>query len=438
MAENCLVKLLSEPPGGSLYLHATPAHLEASAAALRLVAERVTARDLAPDARPVHIRLAHLDHGAFLTTQLFGTNVLPYSGTILPARQAGPFSRPPAALLRDPYAATEKEPFTYVIVANHPVDVQVETALTTLAGLLARRELTDRLRQGDHTGVDSAAVTADAQAQRTVQDAIRTRGWPAAAEAIRERAITAGRPLVVRYDRVVLEPEAVRRRVPVLRHVYNEMPEVREAIDKVATVLSQTLRSVGGGTFEVGAFGRALLDVGAHRTYLAHLARDAFVCGNGYLSFGTARDEDLRLLRPEHTWIVGRETAMTLEDGREVEHAPVLHVTGARQVEGSGGLSVLEPFVLLLLQRQVAQPSLDMEKFAPERHGPSAAEMPRIRASADLGRRMLSDVAQKARTLLGGPSTLEVDVPVDLYFPGHADMQPAVEAVTLYDDQGPA
>ncbi len=435
--DNDSVRLLSEGAAGSLYLHATNAHLEASVAALRLVADRVTAREIGPDAQAVHIRLAHMDHGAFLTTQLFGTNVLPFTGTTLPA-ELGPSPRPPAALLRDPYAATPQEPFTYVVVANHPVAVQVETALTSLAGLLSRREVIDRARQGDETRIDAAAATADEQAQRTVQDAIRGRSWQAAADALRERAIVAGLPFVVRYDRMVLAPEAVRRRVPVLRHVYNAMPEARAAIDKVATTLSQTMHVMGGGTYEIGAYARTLIDVGALRTYTAHLARDAFVCGNGYLSFGTAPDEDLRLLRPEHTWMVGDDRAVTVEDGAEVEHAPVLHVPGARQVDGSCGLSVLEPFVLLLLQRQIAESTLGLEKYVAAQSAPSPEMLAQSHASADLGRRMLAHVAEKAETLLGGPRVLQVEVPADLYFPGHAEMAPAAEAITLNPEPGTA
>lgn len=432
------MKLLSEPDSGSPYLHATAAHVEASAAALRVITERVTAATVRAGARPLYVRLAHLEHGAFLTTQLFGSNVLPYTGTTVPGRDAGAASRPAAALLREPFSATEEEPFTYAVVANHPVAVQVETALTALAGLLARQELVDRLRNEDHTHVDARAAQADAQAHRTVQDAIRSRSWPAAAEALRERAIAAGRPLVVRYDSVVLDEEAVRRRVPVLRHVYNAMPEAREAIDKVATVLSQTMRSIGGGTREIGASTRQLLDVGAHRTYFAHLARDAFVCGNGYLSFGTARDEDLRLLRPEHTRMDGPERAVVVEGERAVVHAPVLHLTGARQVGSSFGISVLEPFVLLLIQRQNFELSLALERDALAHPDAAAAAMAGIRSSAEFARRMLPAIAEQAASLLGGPNALAVEVPTDLYFRGHVDMAPAAEALTLDPREWPA
>jgi hypothetical protein len=215
------------------------------------------------------------------------------------------------------------------------------------------------------------------------------------------------------------------------------MPEARAAIDSVASILSQSLEIMGGGTYEIGARGRTLLDVGAMRTYLAHLARDAFVCGNGYLSFGSAPDEDVRLLRPEHTWMIDDDRAMTVEAGREVVHAPVLHQTGARQVDGSGGLSVLEPYVMLLLERRSAQQTLLMERYLGEQGSASPEELVRSRALADLGRRMMAATEERAKTLLGGPGTLQVDVPVDLYFPGHADMSHAAEAITLVDELEP-
>lgn len=87
--DNDVVKLLSEGTDGSVYLHATATHLKASVAALQQLAERVTARDVRADAEAVQIRLAHMEHGAFLTSQLFGTNVLPFTGRTLPARDFG-------------------------------------------------------------------------------------------------------------------------------------------------------------------------------------------------------------------------------------------------------------------------------------------------------------------------------------------------------------
>jgi hypothetical protein len=78
----------------------------------------------------------------------------------------------------------------------------------------------------------------------------------------------------VTYSPILMNAADLALRTPILRRVYNEMPEIRNAIDKVATMLSQSLMTVGGGSEQVAAFARDLLDVGSTRTYLAHLARD--------------------------------------------------------------------------------------------------------------------------------------------------------------------
>lgn len=143
----------------------------------------------------------------------------------------GSHQRRPAVLLRDPYTATPDEPFVYAVVPNHPADVQVETVLSTLAQMLARSQLVDVARKHGVTDLDRQAREVDRQAHEAVQDAMRARGWPAAAEALQARSAAAGRPLVVRYDPIAFDESGLRRRVPVLRHVYNAMPEARVVID---------------------------------------------------------------------------------------------------------------------------------------------------------------------------------------------------------------
>jgi hypothetical protein len=237
--------------------------------------------------------------------------------------------------------------------------------------------------------------------------------------------------LIVSYATSVFDDEQVRRRIPVLRHVYNVLPEARDAVDRVAATLSQTMHSRGGGTHEIGAYVRRLLDVGAHRTFLAHVARDAFACGNGYLSFGSVPDEDLRLLPPEHTWMIGPDRAVVVEDGEEVVHESVMHLRGAQQVDSQHGVSVLEPFVMLAMRRRLFEGVLaDEAAFAAAGRAAAAARMaPR----GELARRVLAEDRKTATTLLGGAATLPADVPRDLYFPGHELMQPAVDALAFLD-----
>lgn len=421
------MRLLSAPVDGVAYLPATPQQVAASVGALRALAARVTVANPAPGTRPLYVRLAHFDHGAFLSIELHGMNALPYTGQIRPAEEDGPLPSPAAAVLCDPSSATADEPFTYVLTVNDSVAVQVEAALGGLAALLARQELVDR--RHDIASIDAEATLADARAERDLHDAIRARGWSEGADALRERSVAAGRPFVVGYGTTVFDEEQLRRRAPILRHVYNVVPEARAAIDRTAAVLSQTMESVGGGTQEVGAYVRQLLDVGATRTYLAHVARDAFVCGNGYLSFGSAPDEDMRLLLPERTRMIAPERAVVVENGREIVHEPVMHLRGAQQVEGDYGVSVLEPFVMVAMRRRVFEQTLALE--AAVNQAGSAQEVARMGGTGELARRVLADDANTASRLLGGVSALSVEVPADLYFPGHALMQPAVEGIAL-------
>lgn len=422
------MRLLSAPVDGTPYLPATPQQVAASVGALRALAARITVASPAPGSRPLYVRLAHFDHGAFLSIELHGMNALPSTGQMRPAEEVGPLRSPAVAVLRDPSSTTAHEPFTYVLTVNDPVSVQVEAVLGGLAALLARQELVDR-GHDDIASIDAEATLADARAERDLHDAIRARGWSEGADTLRERSVAARRPLLVAYATTVFDEEQLRRRAPILRHVYNVVPEARAAVDRTAAVLSQTMESVGGGTQEIGAYVRQLLDVGASRTYLAHVARDAFVCGNGYLSFGSAPDEDLRLLLPERTRMIAPERAVVVENGKEVVHESVMHLRGAQQVEGRYGVSVLEPFVMVAMRRRIFEQTLALEA-AVEQAG-SAEEVARMRPTGELARRVLTEDANTASRLLGGVSALSVEVPADLYFPGHVVMQPAVEGMAL-------
>jgi hypothetical protein len=319
------------------------------------------------------------------------------------------------------------------VTVNHPVRVQVEHVLATLAMLAARQELTSAgaLHVAE---IDVQAAEVDTRATTAVRDTLRSQGWRAAAQAISARAAAAGLPLAVTYAPTLMEPGDLALRAPILRRVYNEMPEVRLAVDRAATLLSQGLTTVGGGSEQVASFARDLLDVGSTRTYLAHLARDAFVCGNGYLSFGTVADEDIRLLRPEQVTILGPSTVQVADGSTRAVHRHVMHMTGGEQLDSPYGLSILEPFVSLQLDREIHQLALDIaEAWA---HG-AVPEEARTRAlqNVPLARRRLEHVAKQITETLGGTAHLRAEPPADLYFPGHELMAPAAAGLSLPVDE---
>ena len=338
-------------------------------------------------------------------------------------------AKPPATGLRPPEATSTEDPLIYAVIANHSVPVQIEHTLATLAMLVARQELIS----GGSLNVpeiDRLAAEVDTQATTAVRDTLRSQGWRAATQAISARSAAAGLPLVVTYSPILMDASDLALRASVLRHVYNEMREVRRAIDKVATMMSQGWMAVGSGSERVAAFARDMLDVGSTRTYLAHLARDAFVCGNGYLSFGTAPDEDIRLLPPDQVTILDSETVRVTDGGTEVIHRHIMHVTGAEQQGSPYGLSVLEPFVSLQNERETFLESLEIAEAWNQIPAPEAARAWAL-GNVPLARRRLKDIDDRITATLGGPTHLEVEPPADLYFPGYELMTPAAAGLAL-------
>lgn len=431
------MKLISEVGSDFGYGTATASHVAASAAALAELADLTTAELGEHGARPLHVQLSLFEHGAFLSPLLYGFAVLPATGELVirptPPRME---DRPPvpAAGLRSPESASAENPFIYAVVANHSVSVQIEHTLAMLAMLVARQEFVAAGMGDDVSEIDRSTADVDTRAITTLTDTLRTEGWRAAAKAVSDRSVAAGLPLVVTYSPVLLDAGELARRAPVLRRVYNELPAVREAIDKLATVLSQSMMVVGDGSKRIVAQAKDLLDVGSTRAYLAHLARDAFVCGNGYLSFGVVPDEDICLLQPESVTILDPENLSVAVGDTQVIHKNVLHETGAEQQGSPYGLSVLEPFVQLQVEREIMLNTLDIaeawdQPSVPEEH--RSAALSRV----PLARRTLTSLENRITAILGGPKTLRAQPPADLYFPGYERMTPAADGLSFITGQ---
>lgn len=415
------------------YGPATGAHIAASASALEELCAVVSAETEIDNARPIYVRLSHYEHGAFLSTLLFGFSALVVPGTTVeePPVEFLRSHTTTAHLLSSADASTPTDPLIYAVVANHPVSTQIEHTLAMLAMLLSRQDLlTDATDGNAVVKIDVLAAEADARAIQGINDLLRVQGWRATAAAVSARSMAMRRPLVVHYERSLFSRQELAARAPVLRHVYNQLPAVRESIDKVATMLSQGLTVIGAGSVDVTAFARDLLDIGLSRTYLAHLARDAFVCGNGYLVYGSQPDEDLRLLRPEDVEIIGSGVFRESSGDREVLHTRVVHVTGAHQYDSPYGVSVLEPFIQIENQRGVMSDVRDLGVAWDRSEVPEVARR-EARARIPLADRQLADLDERTVKLLGGAQTLGVTLQPGLYFPGMELMSPSAEALTM-------
>jgi hypothetical protein len=416
------------------YAEATGSHISASMTALDELSSLVSTQS-AEGASGQHVRLSLFDHGSCLNHLLFGFAlrlslgriITPPPGPLLPAPQAEHLVQGPAT--------TEESPLLYAVIANHPVEVQIQHTISFLARLVGRRTITQAVVSESLSQIDSVGSHVDAEADREVTDLLRAEGWKAAAKAVKVRAEASGRPLVVRSGAALLTSEQLRLQIPIVRRVYNQSAQVRRAIDILATLMSQGMMTVGGGSAGIAGFVRDQLDLGLNRTYLAHLVRDAYVCGNGYLAFGPVPDEDMRLLLPEAVTIKddGSFVEATATGAVVHSHKHVLHVTGATQAHSRYGVSLLEPLVSLQAHREIAEGIFSRadawdNDAVPEDSRKYALEM------KPLGQRIAAMVERDTEAILGPTLTtnsLRVQVPEPLYFSGFEEMQPAAQGIAI-------
>jgi hypothetical protein len=399
----------------------TQEHLEASAVSLNQLCNLATTAPIGPEDFVLEVRVGHYDHGAFLALALNGFALLDTTsdGRLMPVGG--------------------KSSVRYAIIVNRSVEDQISQTLTFLASLVARQSVTRRIRSGESSidQIDRRVAEVDAQAAEALTDQLRTEHWREVAKAIAQRARAAGFGLRVKFENPLFDGDAIRRRVPVLRYVYNSVEPLRRSIDRNISGISRAFYLEGGSNIPAAEFARLrdLLDVGQMRRYLAHLLRDAFVCGNGYLAMDAAGGSrpTLRLLPPESVKILGpdkfgvlTETQSTVIPVRE----RVLHVRGAHQVSSDYGASLLEPFIILAGQRDV----LGLGIKEAEQFPPSSRRDSWLDESRGLQQRAAVDRARQIETLLGSSTTRFSAPPIDLYFPGLEEMKPSVSSLRFLDD----
>src|SRR4051812_18459147 len=113
----------SQIQSGLTYGSVTNSELAAAAEALREACFLLS--DAAVTKETIHIQVAHFEHGAFLSTQLFGFAVL----DVMSDSYQGPpdpiLGEPPIATsLRTPDSALSSDrPFKYALIANHPTEI---------------------------------------------------------------------------------------------------------------------------------------------------------------------------------------------------------------------------------------------------------------------------------------------------------------------------
>jgi hypothetical protein len=397
----------------------TAEHLAAASSALREVARLVSVEGQPGDRSVRRVRVGHIDHGAFLSLEL-------RSFAMMEVDQQG--------LLLDP----DSGEVILAMVANHPVSVQITTLLAFLANFLARQDLTSEMRSGDRgiDDIDALALTADALATQQVEDDLRIGNWEQAARRLSSRASNSRFALEVRIAEPLMQPEEIALRVPLLRRVYNTQPRIREAIDRV-TGLSLALR-IGGDDIPPEVFRQmqAQVDVGRLQKFIAHLMRDTFVCGNGYLAFSNSDHSPMRLLVPEFVRHVndGYQLYDAVSGQFQLIEGQVLHLTGAKQVGSDYGLSLLEPFVQIATTNETLDSAVNDVALAQppiDRVDEAAAWLKQV---VDLRERTFADSAERiAETLGGATRSFRNPSGEELYFPGLELMSNAAERLQFRD-----
>jgi hypothetical protein len=397
------------------------AHIDASAAALKEVARRASTTHQGPHGAPLKLRLGHVDHGGFLSLQLQLFSVYE---------------------VRDNHLIDIGEKGGEVVVAitvNQPVEVQIRAVLGFLQSLVGRQTLIARKKEGEGEGIGgiNAEVQAvDAAAAREIADVLRFSDWRVAADQLANRAEAEGFSLEVRFAAPLLGRQELETRTPLVRCIYNTESTVRDAVDKAVGLMSLSMKVSGPGLpQEVLDRAREVMEHGQVRQYLAHLLRDAFVCGNGYLQLSGGPTPSFRLLRPERVERTGESNFENRDDNGVLVpvSGTVLHLQGGHQVSSAYGISLLEPFMAILGQREIFSDSAtiasntlesttDMSLRSKIESWTKEIEVAAEEFEAD-SRQRIADLLGRATEDIARPDASE------LYFPGMELMSDAADSI---------
>jgi len=431
----------------------TPEHRRTSSEVFDQLCREVSSPKRAD--RALHVRVAHYEQSGFLNPRLYGFWILP----VLPGVEEPPVMpgldemgldwakaqmsdwttdsqleellQGPGIGLQSPNESTEEQPSLWACVLNSSVEAQVESTLTSLAMLIARQELVVRTEAGDVKTLPSKAARVDEETTKLIGDEVRINGWLSATRAIRARAEAAGCSLHVEYRNPLLDASGARARMQLTRHVYNSLPGVRLAIDRVVNSLTQGWSIAGPSPEHVLQVARDVLDGFGISSLMAHCVRDAFVCGVGVLSLASVPLKDPWLLKPEEVEEVRNETAIRKLNARRETIRPVVAMKGATQIDSPVGLSLLEPFVVNTANRDLylrvllsARIVNSMSRRLPTKVTEWAAE------TEPFAIRQLNVLATASEVF--NPAALRLPDPTaDLYTAGLESMAPAVAYLTV-------
>ncbi len=443
----------------TLFEVATTEHIHASSSAIREVANEINVEDDTV-LGGLHVRLCHFQHDAFLNPILHGFTALalhaeraslptiPVTGELtdveLLALADGRASLEDirniqlreSAQIVDPKAATPATPLRLMVSINNSVDTQIATTLSGVSTLLGRQAMVAGGAADLYLPLlPDRAEALDTTARAEVADKTRAFGWHSVAAQLRERSIAQRTPIRIDYHSPTFTASEVAARVPLMRHVYNIFPEVRAAVDKVVALTARSMHVAGDAPVELLRHAEDLMERASVKAYHAHLIRDVFVCGNGVISFGENPSVDIRLLPPESLLQSrGVNEVQVSEGSQAVWLDRALHLRGSDQIDSEIGVSYLEPFLQIAMERYMwLEAMLISRSWAASSATPRTPHIQQhIRTTEGLAVRGLTKVRHDLEQVLGTLTAEYAAAPADLYFPGHELMQPSVNRVSIY------
>jgi hypothetical protein len=204
--------------------------------------------------------------------------------------------------------------------------------------------------------------------------------------------------------------------MPLLRQAYNEIEAAREAIDKQVSMIGGNDPRLTGGALsqaEDAKLSRHLASLGI-RQWTSQTARDALVCGNGYLATAAGSSPSLYALRPEDVEI---ENDNYLVRGEAVTD-PVAHIRGIDQFGSRYGISLLEPFLAEYRTRRTFSEAASFAQRVVREYPADSDEYRWAESTIELAARSFEASDERLRALLRFPREWLNTAREGLYFPG--------------------
>ncbi len=320
---------------------------------------------------------------------------------------------------RDIVTAAADQEIRYAIIANQPVDLQREAAISFFFQLLGRQMLVGRAIGDPDIFADLPAQTVAIDEERAKDASSELRGnWREAIRSLQAQATDAGVSLQVRYQPDPFPDRGdVVRRYGALRRAYNELQPARQAVDRaVGALAGMPWRIEGGRDEHMRRVVQEQVESLQLSRFISQAARDGYVCGDGYLS-ASGRGASLRALRPETVEIRDGWFFEHTRKGEQDVSEGLIHHQGITQLRSPYGISVLE-LALHALQTHDTVADIAERSAHLRRRGLLVTQIRELQNQEELASRAHQDALTRLRTVFDFFLEHLPPPAAALYFPG--------------------